>query len=141
MDLHWWSIEVLDGATLPAARWQDAHGNALTEAAITHGAYEWHWHAHSWGVLFEIAFRSDESWSVFRDLPGVRAALDAVPDPVNGLLVYPGRGGSSGRVQRRRPRPVAGAGAAELPVEPEVIAARTAGCHPAATGAGITAGS
>ena len=133
MDLHWWSIEVLDGATLPAARWRDAHGNALTEAAVTHGAYAWHWQAHSWGVLFEIGFRGDEQWSRFRDLPGVHAALDAVPDPVNGLLVYPGRGGSSGRVQPRRPRPVAGAGAAALPIEPEIIEARLAECHPAVT--------
>ena len=133
MDLHWWSIEVFDGATLPAARWQDAHGNALTEAAITHGAYSWHWHAHSWGVLFEIAFRGDEQWSLFRELPGVRAALDAVPDPLHGLMVYPGRGGSSGRVQPRRPRPVTGAGAAALPIEPKVVEARVAACHPAAT--------
>jgi len=139
VDLHWWSIEVLDGATLPAARWQDAHGNALTEAAITHEAFEWHWHGHSWGVLFEIAFRSDEQWSLFRDLPGVRAALDAVPDPVNGLLVYPGRGGSSGRVLPRRPRPVAGAGAATLPIEPEAVGAVLAACHPAPTSAGVTA--
>jgi hypothetical protein len=68
-------------------------------------------------VLLEIAFASDERWQMFRDLPVVRAALDAVPDPVNGLLIYPGRGGSSGRVQPRRPKPVAGAGAAPLPVE------------------------
>jgi hypothetical protein len=139
MDLHWWSIEVLDGATLSAARWQDAHGNALAEAAVTHGAFEWHWHAHSWGVLFEIAFRSDEQWSVFRDLPGVRAVLDAVPDPLNGRLVYPGRGGSSGRVQPRRPRPIAGAGAAALPIEPEILEAVLAECHPAPTPAGFTA--
>jgi hypothetical protein len=139
MELHWWSVEVLDGATLPAALWQDAHGDALTEAALTHGAYEWHWHRHSWGVLFEIAFRGDGQWPVFRELPGVRAALDAVPDPINGLLVYPGRGGSSGRVQPRRPRPIAGAGAATLPIEPEVIGARLAECHPAATTEGCTA--
>lgn len=137
MDLQWWSIEVLDGATLSAARWQDAHGNALTEAAITHGAYEWQWHRHSWGVLFEIGLRSDQQWSVFRDLPAVRAALDAVPDPVNGLLVYPGRGGSSGRAQPRHPRPVMGSGAATLPIEPEIIAAVTAVGHPAATTAGV----
>ncbi|MFI7543659.1 hypothetical protein [Actinoplanes sp. NPDC049599] len=136
MDLRWWSIEVLDGATLSAARWQDAHGTALTEAAITHGAYEWRWQHHSWGVLFEIAFRGDESWTVFRELPAVHAALDAVPDPVNGLLVYPGRGGSSGRVQPRRPRPIVGAGAATLPIEPAPLGATLATCHPAA---GVTA--
>jgi hypothetical protein len=118
MELYWWSIEVFDGAEMSAARWQDSYGNVLVEAAIAHGAYEWQWHRHSWGVLFEIGFRNDERWPTYRDLPVVRAALDAVPDPVNGLMVYPGRGGSSGRVEPRRPRPIAGAGAAPIPVEP-----------------------
>jgi hypothetical protein len=113
---YWWSIEIFDGAGGRSAdRWRDAYDNALVEAAITHGAYEWEWHRHAWGVLFEIAFRVEEHFESYRALPGVRAALDAVPDPVNGLLVYPGRGGSSGRVQPRRPLPVAGAGAAPLP--------------------------
>ena len=118
--LYWWSIEVLDGS-LSADRWRDAYGNALVEAAITHGAYEWEWHPHAWGVLFEIAFRSEDRFETYRNLPGVRAALDAVPDPVNGLLVYPGRGGSSGRVQPRRPYPVAGAGAAALPLPQDTV--------------------
>ena len=117
MELYWWSIEVLDAPGGYARAWRDAHGNALTEAAITNGAYDWNWQQHSWGMLFEIAFASDARWEVFRTLPAVRAALDATPDPVNGLLIYPGRGGSSGRVEPRRPRPIAGAGAAEIPVE------------------------
>ena len=117
MELYWWSIEVLDGTSGSARAWQDAYGNSLTEAAVTNGAYDWHWQRHTWGVLFEIAFASDERWQVFRNLPAVRAALDATPDPVNGLLIYPGRGGSAGRNQPRRPRPIAGAGAAELPIE------------------------
>jgi hypothetical protein len=124
--LYWWSIEVFDSARGSADRWRDAYGNALTEAAITHGAYEWEWHRHAWGVLFEIAFRGEERFESFRNLPGVRAALDAVPDPVNGLLVYPGRGGSSGRVWPRRPRPVLGAGAAPLPETQEILVARVA---------------
>jgi len=139
MELHWWSIEVFDGATLSAARWQDAHGNALVEAAVTHGAYEWGWHQHSWGVLFEIAFRSDDQWPGFRELPAVRAALDAVPDPVNGLVVYPGRGGSSGRAQRRPRLPITGAGAAAVPIEPEITRVTLAECMPAPTTAGATA--
>lgn len=139
MKLYWWSIEVLDGASYSASFWQDAYGNALVEAAITHGAYEWGWHTHSWGVLFEIAFRGDEQWAVFRALPAVQAALDAVPDPVNGLIVYPGRGGSSGRVEPRRPPPIAGAGAAALPIEPEIMTVTLAECQPAATTAGLAA--
>jgi hypothetical protein len=121
MDLYWWSIEVLDGPDQPARQWRDAYQDALTEAAITHGAYHWDFHQHSWGVLFEIAFAGDERWHVYRYLPVVRAALDAVPDPVNGLMIYPGRGGSASGAQPRRPRPVAGAGAALIPQEPDPL--------------------
>jgi hypothetical protein len=115
----WWSIEVFDGA-FPATRWQDAHGESLVESAITHGAVYWEWHVHRWGVVFEVAFPEDERWEAFRALPSVRAALDAVPDPVNGLLVYRGRGGGAGALAPRRPRPHVGAGSVELPPpEPE----------------------
>jgi hypothetical protein len=117
MELYWWSIEVLDGSSRSARLWQDAYGNALSEAAMTNGAYDWEWQEHSWGVLLEIAFASDERWQAFRELPVITAALDAVPDPVNGLLIYPGRGGSGASRQPRRPRPVASAGAAPVPRE------------------------
>ncbi|MEV6306546.1 hypothetical protein AB0M02_44570 [Actinoplanes sp. NPDC051861] len=133
MELRWWSIEVLDGARQSAARWRDSFGNVLVEAAIAHGAYEWRWHRFTWGVLFEIGFRREERFATYRDLPVVRAALDAVPDPVNGLLIYPGRGGSSGRVEPRRPRPIAGAGAAPLPIDPTVLRLPLADPHPAPT--------
>lgn len=119
MELRWWSIEVLDGPRGTARAWRDSLGNALTEAAITHGAYRWQWNTHSWGVLFEIAFRTDEAWEAFRALPVVSAALDAVPDPARGLFVYQGRGGSGGMPHPRRPRPIAGSGAAQVPI-PEV---------------------
>jgi hypothetical protein len=59
--------------------------------------------------------------------------LDAVPDPINGLMVYPGRGGSSGRVEPRRPRPVAGAGAAPVPTEPVRTDVTLATSEPAPT--------
>jgi hypothetical protein len=45
----------------------------------------------------------------------VRAALDAVPDPVNGLLIYPGRGGGAGDREARRPKPAPTSGAVSLP--------------------------
>jgi hypothetical protein len=54
----------------------------------------------------------------FYGLPAVQAALDTTPDPVKGLVVHRGRGGTSGTRLPRRPRPLAGAGAVELP-EPE----------------------
>jgi hypothetical protein len=118
---EWWSIEVFDGA-FPARRWKDAHSSSLFESAISNGAVDWGWHEHRWGVVLELAFERAEQWEAFRDLPSVRAALDAVPDPVNGLLVYRGRGGGAGAASRRRPKPFAGAGAVELP-EPEPLEA------------------
>jgi quinol monooxygenase YgiN len=114
---EWWSIEVFHGE-LSADRWRDAYGSALIEPAITSGALDWEWHRNQWGVVFEVSFADEAAWESFRELPQVRAALDAVPDRVNGLLIYRGRGGAAGTPSRRPPRPSAGAGALELP-EPE----------------------
>src|SRR5215472_297195 len=110
----WWSIEVFHGES-SARLWQDIYSNALIEAAVTHGATSWEWHEHRWGVVLEIEFAKDSQWEAFRALPAIQAALDAVPDPVNGLLVYRGRGGGAGATRGRKPRPTAGAGAVALP--------------------------
>ena len=114
---EWWSIEVLHGE-FSAYRWQEQHDSALIEAALTNGARDGSWHAGSWGVVFEVLFETEQQWLAFRDLPAVRAALDAVPDPVNGLLVYRGRGGGADTRQPRRPRPAPAAGTVSLP-EPQ----------------------
>ena len=122
----WWSIEVLDGP-FSAERWRDAHGRSLFEAAVTHGALDWTWHPTDWGLVLEVEFADADAWTAFRQLPAVQAALDAVPDPVNGLFVFPGRGGSAGALHPSRPRPKQGAGGAPLPVSPEpAIIARAA---------------
>jgi hypothetical protein len=119
--MEWWSIEVFNGRS-SAARWKDAHGEALVEAALTNGAVDWAWHEDRWGVVLEIAFAEEWRWERFYGLPTVQAALDGTPDPVKGLLVHRGRGGTSGTRLPRRPRPLAGAGAVELPEpEPEPI--------------------
>ena len=102
---EWWSIEVFHSGKLPATRWKDAYEDQLTEAALTNGALYWEWHEFQYGVIFEVCFRDDEQWEAFRALPAVRAALDGVPDPVNGLLVYRGRGGAAGSRKPRKPRP------------------------------------
>lgn len=107
----WLTIEVENGD--PAGSWRRAHGEALTEAAVTNGARDWKWHAPGWGVVLELKFRHEQARDAFRQLPAVTAALDAVPDPVFGLFVYPGRGGGSGTAEPRRPRPAPVAGAAE----------------------------
>lgn len=109
------SIEVLDGAT-GAGLWADSHADGLIEAALRHDATDWEWHRHPWGVVFELEFADEAAWERYRNSVGVVAALERVPDPVLGLVIYKGRGGSSGSRSPRRPRPLIGAGAAELPI-------------------------
>ena len=111
---EWWSIEVLHGE-FSAFRWQEQHDSALIEAALTNGAVDGAWHADRWGIVFEICFDDEERWETFRRLPAVRAALDGVPDPVNGLFVYRGRGGGAGDRKPRQPRPAPSASAVSLP--------------------------
>src|SRR5580693_7970369 len=102
---EWWSIEVFDAEQLPARRWKDSYQDELIEAALTNGAVYWEWHEHRYGVVFEVLFDSDAQWEAFRALPVVRSALDGVPDPVNGLIIYRGRGGGSGPRKPRKPKP------------------------------------
>jgi hypothetical protein len=115
---EWWSIEVLHGP-VSAFRWQEQHDSALIEAALTNGAVDGTWHADRWGVAFEVCFASEDQWDAFRALPAVRAALDAVPDPVGGLLIYRGRGGGAGIREPREPKPAPSASAVSLS-EPQV---------------------
>lgn len=119
MSQFWMSIEVFDG-TFPASSWQESFGDSLVESALGHGAVDWNWDRHTWGVIFEVAFEDEQAWDRFRDSLTVRTALDAVPDPVSGLIVYKGRGGSAGRSQPRKPKPLSGSGAASLPM-PELF--------------------
>jgi hypothetical protein len=115
---EWWSIEVFDAAELPGRRWKDSYFDELIEAALTNGALFWEWHEHRYGVVFEVLFEGGTQWETFRALPAVRAALDGVPDPVSGLLIYRGRGGGSGPREPRRPKPVPGSSEMTRP-EPE----------------------
>jgi hypothetical protein len=109
----WLTIEIQHGE-IRADGWRRAHGESLIEAAVTNGARGWEWHTPRWGLILELEFSGEEARDAFRNLPAVTAALDAVPDPVFGLLVYPGRGGGSGAGKPRRPRPAPLAGAAEM---------------------------
>ncbi|MFD9894300.1 hypothetical protein ACFWY9_33550 [Amycolatopsis sp. NPDC059027] len=129
---HWLTIEVLDGA-FPASSWRRSFGDNLTEAAITNGAEHWTWHQYRWGVILEIEFATDARRDRFRSLPAVTAALDAVPDPEHGLLIYPGRGGGSGSRVPRGPRPMPMAGAGALPVPQEERYTRLAESEPPLT--------
>ena len=111
---EWWSIEVFSGDKLPASGWRYAYEDELTEAAITNGALYYEWHDTEYGVIFEVLFPAEREWESFRALPAVRAALDGVPDPVNGLLIYRGRGGAAGGTKPRKPKPAPGAASLEL---------------------------
>ncbi len=108
------SIEVLDSA-FPASSWQQAYGDRLIGTALEHGGMDWRWVDRPWGVVLEISFTSETWCQRWREVPVVRSAFDAVPDPVNGLFFHRGWGGTSGSGEPRRPRPLAGSGAAEVP--------------------------
>ena len=111
---EWWSIEVFSGEKLAASAWRYSYEDALTEAAVTHGALYWDWYDSQYGVVFEVCFATDEQWVEFRALTSVKGALDAVPDPESGLLIYRGRGGAAGARDPRKPRPAPSAAAMEL---------------------------
>jgi hypothetical protein len=87
-------------------------------------------------VVLEVAFAEEGRWERFYGLPAVQAALDATPDPVKGLVVHRGRGGSAGTRLPRRPRPLAGAGAVELP-EPDPDPMEEESLGPSWIGSGI----
>jgi hypothetical protein len=118
--MHWLTVEVFD-AELPASAWERAWHDALVEAAITTGALFWDVHHHQWGTVLEFCFGDEQARDRLRSSPVLNAALDAAPDPVNGVLVYPHRGGGTGSRVPRRPRPSYDAGAASLPVPEELV--------------------
>jgi hypothetical protein len=122
------SIEVID-AEFSASSWKYTYGDMLTSTAMEHGAVDWQWIERPWGVVFEVAFPRERSAEFWLELPAVRAAFDAVPDPVGGLVWHRGWGGTSGSSEPRKRSPRAGAGGAEVPLpeEPEFLEAIAAG--------------
>lgn len=112
----WMSLEVFNGEASTAESWADAWGDALVETGLRDGLVDWEWHRSPWGVVLELGFEDEAAWDRFRHEAAVTAALDAVPDPVRGLIIYRGRGGTGSTRQPRRPRPLAGAGAAAVPL-------------------------
>jgi hypothetical protein len=96
--MEWWSIEVLNGS-VPAARWKDAHGTLLVEAALTNGAADWAWHEHRWGVVLELAFPDEWRWERFSELP------EPDPDPLEVEALEPGRAGPGFYDERPEPSP------------------------------------
>jgi hypothetical protein len=117
---EWFSIEVTNGVS-SARLWAEGSLDLLVDEAITGGASEWAIQYFPWGCVIEIEFVDEATFEVFRNRPSVVAALDRVPDPVSGLLVHRGRGGSSGSRRPRGPLPMRGSDAAALPIPDEVI--------------------
>lgn len=121
--MNWITIKVFDGPT-SAAGWAQAWHDRLIEAAVTAGAVYWDEHAHSWGVVLEFTFAEEHRRDAFRQAAVLLAALDAAPDLLTGVLVYPHRDG----IRRpRRPRQVRSGDAAELPL-PDPDADRVVPC-------------
>jgi hypothetical protein len=114
------AIEILDAA-FPASSWQRAWGDALTTSAMEWSGLDWQWREFTWGLLFMVAFPTEAEYEEWRRLPAVIAALDAVPDPVSGLIFHRGWGGTSGSGEPRRGKPLTGAGGAEVPEPVEEI--------------------
>jgi hypothetical protein len=130
----WLTIEVQHGAT-PADAWRRAHGEALIEAAVTNGAVHWEWHTTQWGLILELEFRDEQARNAFRELPAAIAALDAVPDPVLGLLVYPAVAGALAPASHagRAPRP------SPAPLKPRSLVNSSSSWRPRCTRALLTA--
>lgn len=140
---EWWSIEI-SGGELDISAWISARGRDVIRTALEHGARDWDWVSGTWGVVLEFCFPDDLAaagggWTGFIETPLVKAALDAVPDPVNGLFRYPGRGGSSSAAVPRRPKPAPIAAAAAVP-EPETPPepVRLAATAPASVSASVS---
>ena len=108
---EWYSIEVLNGRS-SARAWADSSIDALMLDALSSGGGDGFLSYLPWGCLLELAFAADTDFDRFRDLPSVRAALEGVPDPLNGLFIHRGRGGATGARRPRRPLPTSGSGGA-----------------------------
>jgi hypothetical protein len=118
--MHWLTVEVFDAA-LPATSWLRAWRDSLVETALATGAVYWDDHTHEWGVVLEFTFADEQARDRFRAHPVLTSALDAAPDPVNGALVYPHRGGGTGSRVPRRPHPPMSSGAVALPEPPQLV--------------------
>lgn len=106
------SIEVLDGS-VAASQWAEAWGDRLVESALSHGAVDFSWKPHRWGLVLEIGFADDTAWSTFRNSAALQAALDTVPEPA-AVIIFRGRASNAGTSEPRKPKPMFGSGAASL---------------------------
>jgi hypothetical protein len=122
-ELSWLAIEIqddipIDGHRISAERWWDTVGDGLMLSAIHAGAQDTSVRFFSWGLLFEVAFRTDADVDDYRTNPALASALDQRGELH--VTISAGRGGGgAGSRSPRRPRPRIGSGAAELPIPTE----------------------
>lgn len=111
--MRWTSIEVFDGP-FAARQWAETYADALIETAVTSGALDWELKRTAWGIVFEVAFRSDAEWNAYKDTPVVVEALKTAPNPSTGVLIYRGRSLDGGHGAARKPKPKTGSGSSAL---------------------------
>lgn len=122
-ELTWLTIAVTEPFDLTlgdhagggARRWWESVGDELISAAFQRSALDFEVTMRSWGVVFEVAFATDEIAAAFRHSDAMLAAIDQL-GPLR-LEVTSGRGGGGASVRDpRRGRPLRGSGAAALPL-------------------------
>ncbi len=113
-------IEVDDDARPSAFAWWETVSEQIISAAFQFSALDFSITVRSWGVVFEVAFVAESYADAFRDGAAMRSAIDQLG--ILRLEVTSGRGGgTAGARLPRRPRPILGSGAAELPLpDPDV---------------------
>ncbi len=109
----WMSLEIFNGS-FAASLWADAHNDALVESAVTAGAIDWDLKRTAWGVVFEVAFKTEAEWEAYKQSEAFRNALRTAPEPETGVLIYRGRSLDSGTPNPRKPKPKSGSGANAL---------------------------
>jgi hypothetical protein len=120
-ELTWLTVAVIDNIPtddaprVSARLWWENQGMRMVGAAVQFSAQDFKITFRSWGVVFEVCFANDLLADAFRD----SAAMQSVMEQLGSLRVEvtSGRGGGTTRSRLpRRPRPLLGSGAAELPL-------------------------
>jgi hypothetical protein len=120
-ELSWLTVAVIDdiptndAPRVSARLWWENLGMRMVGAALQFSPQDFEVTFRTWGVVFEVSFASDAFATAYRESPAMLSVLEQL-----GSLrveVTSGRGGGTTRARLpRRPRPLLGSGAAELPL-------------------------
>jgi hypothetical protein len=120
-ELTWLTVAVIDDIPtndkprVSARFWWENLGTRIVGAALQFSPQDFEVTFRSWGVVFEVSFANESLADAFRWSP----AMHSVMEQLGSLRVEvtSGRGGGTTRARLpRRPRPLLGSGAAELPI-------------------------